>query len=268
MIVNYALQTYDITSNSCFDRYSTNDKQKLVQTCISSFFRSVKYAADQNLEIQHDIKVVDNGSTESTLDLIGRAIEKFNGQNINIELISLNSGSMIESMRFCFELLRDIQGELVYLVQDDYLYVEDGIHQMIDVFVNFYTETIHLPLIYCFNTPAHWKEQYRLRTTPRLIYPGKKQYWIQNYDISCTFLTHKKQLQKNWHWIEYFMSIDQVNGLNDRGDLENISLNKILVEENVLGLMPLESVGLHMQGEREKEPYIDWEKRWNSIELI
>jgi hypothetical protein len=81
-------------------------------------------------------------------------------------------------------------------------------------------------------------------------------------------MTHREQLRKNWHWIEYFMSIDQVNGLHNKGDLENISLNKILVDEKVLGLMPFESVGLHMQGNREKEPYIDWVKRWDSIELI
>jgi glycosyltransferase involved in cell wall biosynthesis len=268
MIINYALQTYDRSSNSCFDRYCTNNKKELFHKCVSSFFNSIKNAASENLGIQHNIHVVDNGSTEETLDLIERAIKKFNSENVNIELKKLNSGSMIESIKYCFEWLKETEGDLVYLVQDDYLYVEDGIYQMIEVFLDFYAETNHLPLIYCFNTPAHWKEQYKLRSTPRLIYPGKKQYWMQNYDISCTFMTHREQLRKNWHWIEYFMSIDQVNGLHNKGDLENISLNKILVDEKVLGLMPFESVGLHMQGNREKEPYIDWVKRWDSIELI
>lgn len=268
MIINYALQTYDVSSNYCFDRYCTNDKKELVQKCISSFFRSVAYASKENKEIKHNIKVVDNGSTEETLNLIKRAAEKFNSQNVNIELKKLNSGSMINSIRYCFEWLKETEGDLIYLVQDDYLYVNDGIYQMIDVFLSFYNETNHLPLIYCFNTPDNWLQQYKLRSTPRMVYPGKKQYWIQNYDISCTFMTHKKQLEKNWHWIEYFMSIDQTRGLNGTGNLENISLNRILVDEKVLGLMPFESVGLHMQGKKEKEPYIDWKKRWSEIELI
>lgn len=266
--INYALQTYDITSNYCFDRYSTNNKKELVHKCISSFFRSVQNAAYENKEIYHNVKVFDNGSTEETIKLIKRAIEKLTCNNFNIELFSLNSNSMIESIRACYEWLKNTEGDLVYLVQDDYLYVESGIYQMIDVFIKFYTETNHLPLIYPFNTPDYWKNQYRLRSTPRMVYEGNKQYWIQCYDITCTFLTHRKQLEKNWHWIEYFMSIDQVKGLNGTGDLENISLNKILVDEHVLGLMPFESVGLHMQGEREREPYIDWKKRWDTIEII
>lgn len=266
MKINYALQTYDIASNSCFERYSTNNKKELVQKCISSFFHSVDYASKQNKEIQHNIKIFDNGSTQETIDLINRAIKKLESENLKINLVNLNSGSMIKSIESCFEWLKNTEGDLVYLIQDDYLYIEDGIHQMIDVFINFFNETNHLPIIYCFNTPDHWINQYKLRSTPRLIYKGIKQYWIQNYDISCTFLTHKKQLEKNWNWVEYFMSLDQLNGI--KGNLENISLNKIMVEERVLCLMPFESVGLHMQGEREREPYIDWKKRWNEVEII
>jgi hypothetical protein len=268
MIVNYALQTYDISSNYCFDRYSTNDKKELVHKCVSSFFHSVKDAAEQNKDIQHNIMVFDNGSTEETIQLIKRAKESLTCENLKITLNNLNSGSMIKSIEACFEWLKETEGDLIYLAQDDYLYIKDGIYQMIDVFSSFYNETNHLPLIYCFNTPDNWLQQYKLRSTPRMVYPGKKQYWIQNYDISCTFMTHKKQLEKNWHWIEYFMSIDQTKGLNGTGNLENISLNRILVDEKVLGLMPFESVGLHMQSEREKEPYIDWKKRWSEIELI
>jgi hypothetical protein len=70
-------------------------------------------------------------------------------------------------------------------------------------------------------------------------------------------------LIKRWERIEFFMSIDQVNGID--GHLESISLNRILVDDGVLGLMPFESVGLHMQGEREREPYIDWKQRWNDV---
>lgn len=268
MKINYALQTYDIASNYCFDRYCTNDKKELVHKCVSSFFLSVKNAAQQNQEIHHNIMVFDNGSTNDTIDLINRAIEKMSCENLTITLNKLNSNSMIKSIECCFEWLKNTEGDLVYLVQDDYLYIEDGIYQMIDVFMKFFTENKHLPIIYCFNTPANWVEQYKLRSTPRMIYKGNKQYWIQNYDISCTFMTHRDQLKRNWKWIQYFMSIDQVKGLNGKGDLENISLNRIMVDEGVLCLMPFESVGLHMQGEREKEPYIDWQKRWNDVEVI
>jgi len=268
MVVNYALQTYDIASNSCFDRYCTNDKKELVHKCISSFFRSVDYAASMNLDNDHHIVVFDNGSTQETIDLINRAIQKFSSDNLKIELKQINTGSMITSIRKCYEWLRDTDGDIVYLVQDDYLFTEDAIYQMVDVYTNILTEAKHYCIIYPYNTPDHWSKQYRMRVTPRMVYPGERQYWIQCYDISCTFMTARVQLKKQWKWIEYFMSIDQVNGLNNTGALENISLNKMMVDEKVMCLMPFESVALHMQGEREKEPYIDWQKRWNSIELI
>lgn len=268
MIINYALQTYDIASNSCFDRYCTNDKKELVHKCVSSFLRSVHHAALTNKDNTHHVMVFDNGSTQETIDLINRAIEKLSCDNLKIELNRINSGSMINSIRACFEWLRDTEGDVVYLVQDDYLYVEDAIYQMVDVFGGILKEAEHYCIVYPFNWPDNWLRQYRMRVTPRMIYPGAKQYWIQCYDISCAFMTAREQLKRQWKWIEYFMSIDQVKGLNGTGDLENISLNKIMVKEGVMCLTPFESVALHLQGEKEKEPYIDWTKRWDSIEII
>jgi hypothetical protein len=134
---------------------------------------------------------------------------------------------------------------------------------MVDIYRSILKEFSDECIVYPFNTPDHWIHQYRGRATPRVIHPGCRQYWIQCYDISCAFLTGRKQLIKQWNLIEYFMSIDQVKGIN--GNLENISLNKMMVNRGALGLMPFESVSLHMQGEREKEPYIDWKNRWQSI---
>ena len=55
---------------------------------------------------------------------------------------------------------------------------------------------------------------------------------------------------------------------NTVGDLENKSLNKMFTERGVLGVQPFTSVALHMQDEYWKDPYIDWRKRWDSVEVI
>jgi len=266
MKINYALQTYDVASNSCFDRYCTNDKKELVHKCITSFFRSVQYAAQKNPEIDHNIMVFDNGSSEETIQFINDIIEKLSSFNLIITLNRINSGSMANSIRKCFNWLVQEKGDLIFLVQDDYLYTQTGVYEMIDIFLKILNETKHPCLVYPFNTPDHWKVQYRLRSTPRMVHPGLHQYWIQCFDISCTFMTSKEQLIRNWKRVEYFMSLDQENGID--GNLENISINRIIVDDGVLGMMPFESVALHMQGQREKEPYIDWRARWNSIKPI
>jgi hypothetical protein len=59
-----------------------------------------------------------------------------------------------------------------------------------------------------------------------------------------------------------------MNPNGEDGNLENVSINKIMVDRGVLGLQPFDSIALHMQSELEKDLYIDWEKRWNSVEKI
>jgi glycosyltransferase involved in cell wall biosynthesis len=263
MKINYAVQTYDIASNSCFDRYCTNDKKELVQKCISSFFRSIDYAAKQSPDQYHNIRIFDNGSTEDTIDFLNRIIEQNDNENVSIVLDRINSGSMINSIRTCFNWLKESEGDIVYLVQDDYLYTKTAIHEMVDIYLEILTKRRHQCIIYPFNTPDNWKSLYRYSSTPRMVELGCFQYWIQCFDISCAFMTGREQLIHRWSTIEFFMSIDQVKGVD--GKLESISLNRILVDDGVLGLMPFESVGLHMQGEREREPYIDWKQRWNDI---
>jgi len=263
MKINYAVQTYDIASNSCFDRYCTNDKKELVQKCISSFFRSIDYAAKQNPDRYHNVRIFDNGSSEDTIDFLQRIISQNENENVSIVLDRINSGSMINSILKCFNWLKDTEGDIVYLVQDDYLYLSTAIHQMLDMYCNILNNKSHQCVIYPFNTPDHWTYSYRYQSTPRMVEPGCLQYWIQCFDISCAFMTSREQLIEKWKRIEFFMSIDQVKGID--GHLESISLNRILVDDRVLGLMPFESVALHMQGEREKEPFINWKERWDNI---
>jgi hypothetical protein len=61
--------------------------------------------------------------------------------------------------------------------------------------------------------------------------------------------------------LDYFVSLD-----SKLPDLESISLNKILVKRGILGVCPFESIALHMQGEYEKDPYVDWKLLWDSID--
>ena len=82
-----------------------------------------------------------------------------------------------------------------------------------------------------------------------MVVPGANQYWIQCFDLSCSFLTSHKQFIDNWDMMEYFLSLDPTSKM----ELENVSLNRILVDRQQLGLMPTSSIILHMQSDFEKE---------------
>ena len=46
------------------------------------------------------------------------------------------------------------------------------------------------------------------------------------------------------------------------------SLNQMFTKKAVLGLMPIRSLSLHMQTELERDPYVDWQTLWDSIDIL
>jgi hypothetical protein len=54
---------------------------------------------------------------------------------------------------------------------------------------------------------------------------------------------------------------------NNNNDLENKSLNYMLTQRGVLGLVPINSVAFHLQSDLEKDPHIDYKPLWDSIDV-
>jgi len=261
--IHYALQTCDISSNQNTKRYAAETKTEITRKCVSSFLYSVEYAAKISPDSNHVIAIFDDNSKEETVEFLQRCVDKFNRDNISVELIRKNSGGIMKSIGACYDWLEDNGIDLVYQVQDDYLFQETAIFEIIDIFVQLNIDTKSDSVVCSYNDPRYWAHEYRYKVTPRTIIPGVNRYWIQLYELPCTFLTSKSQFLANRDILNKFLSCDPKDPR-----LEAISLNKILTQRGVLGLAPMESVGLHMQSETEKDPYIDWKSRWDSIELV
>lgn len=258
----YALQTCDTNSWQGNDRYA-GTKPEIVRKCITSFFKSVAYAAKQRPESYHVIVVHDDRSTKDTADYINRCADKFLEKNMGFIFSPLKETGIVESIKQCYKSLEESdESDLVYQVQDDYLYTETAIFEMIDVFMQLRNDVQTDAVVASFHDHRYWKTIYRYKVTPRMIFPGAYQNWMQIYDIPCTFLTSKQQFSK--HWDLYYKFFDLIG----KPELEAGSLNKMFTERGVLGVQPFNSVALHMQDEIWKDPYIDWKTRWNSMELI
>jgi hypothetical protein len=167
----------------------------------------------------------------------------------------------MNSIRSCYEWLLENGDGLVYQVQDDYLFKESAVTEVIDVYFRILSETNTQSLVTPYNAPYLWSIIYRNMTTPRTIFMGEKRYWIQIYDVSCSFLTSHKNFINNSDILEKFLNLDPRDP-----ELEKISLNKMMVERGHLALCPFESIALHMQGEYERDPYVDWKLLWESID--
>jgi hypothetical protein len=262
MNISYALQTCDRLNNQNIIRYASPNKSEITKKCVFSFLTSVKNVANKFPEHSHNIKIFDDHSSIDTVDFLLKQCNNFTSKNLIIEFIALDTHGIMSSIRNCYEWLKFTESELVYQVQDDYLFIESAIFELIDIFFQLKcarnTESIVIP----YNTPTLWNDTYVYTPTPRTIIPGIKRYWIQTYDIPCTFLTSKNQFNKHWDIYEQFLNKSPTD---ER--IEPDTLNKILTTRGVLGLLPISSIALHMQDTICKDPYIDWQTLWNYYDL-
>lgn len=263
---HYAMQTCDVASYQNLPRYCGNDRSLLTQKSITSFLNSVSYVAETKKETIHHVCVIDDNSTKETQNYINRAIAHYTKSNLTIEFKKLETSGISNSIRSCYHWLEQNGKDFVYQVQDDYIFLPNTILNMASIWFQMYNETKSHAVVTPYHDTYIWLQHYRNKSTPRAFILGSQDFWIQTYDVACTFFTSKQQFSQHWDlYNDFFYLIDNKN---DKGDLENKSLNYMFTRRAILGLMPVRSLALHMQTELEKDPYIDWQPWWESIQLI
>lgn len=258
--IYYTLQVCDIHSWQNTNRFA-GSKKEIIRKCVSSFFQSVVYAALTRDSSMHRIHIINDHSTDETVEFLKQCITKYSSDNISITLEYLSTTGIRNSILLCYEQMEQNGKDLVMQVQDDYLFTKTAIFEMIDVFIQLQLDCQTDAIVVAFHDHRYWKTIYRYKVTPRMIFPGAYQNWIQIYDIPCTFLTSKQQFSK--HWDLYYKFLDLIGDPS----LEAGSINKILVERGVLGVQPFTSLALHMQDEVWKDPYINWQLRWDEVNI-
>lgn len=264
--IHYALQTCDVSSYQGQKRYASDSRTEISKKCIRSFLESVKHCSEQK-ETTHHIAIIDDHSSEELKEFIVRHVEEFSSNKINIEFIELTTETGIrKSIEHCYHWLQKNGKDLVYQIQDDYLFTKDAITDVIEMFQQIKAETNHHSIISPYNDANLWLTAYRNRSTPRTVIVGKNGYWIQYYDMSCSFLTSYEQFSQHWDlYYRFFELIDKRN--KEKTDLENVSLNYMLTKRGVLGLVPINSVAFHLQSELERDPHIDYKLTWNKVKI-
>jgi hypothetical protein len=257
---HYALQTCDYRNSQKINRFATDSKFELVKKCVTSFLVSVDYVAKKVPNTKHTIAIFDDQSSGELVSYLKKLIEHFTCSNISFEFYQIKAGTLMPSVRKCWYWLQKNGKDMVYQVQDDYLYEKTAIFEMTDIWMQLKSDTNSDIFVVPYHDPRHWLTIYRYKTTPRAVIPGAHRYWIQCYDIPCTFMTSKNQFSKHWDMYEKFLAKDPTDVT-----MESDTINRIVVDRNVLCLMPFESLALHMQSEAEKDPYIDWKSRWDSV---
>ena len=131
---------------------------------------------------------------------------------------------------------------------------------MYEVFDQIKKEVNYDIIVSPFNDFWLWLAVYRNSCTPRTVIVGKNRYWIQYYDMSCSFMTSHEQFSKHWDLYHMFFELLDKKDPN----LERYSLNYMLTQRGVLGLIPVNSIAYQMQTELEQDPHKDWRELCHS----
>lgn len=260
---HYAYQLCDTQSNQNQKRICGDDRTLLSKKSLMSFINTINHCIDNLPESNHHVMIINDRSSNELLEFVNYCIEKYSSNNLKIEIQTLPTPGLSNSIRECYMWLQTQGKDLVYQVQDDYMFKETAVYEMYEVYLQMKNEINYDIIVSPFNDFYLWLAVYRNSCTPRTVVVGKNRYWIQYYDMSCSFMTTHQQFSKHWDLYHMFFDlIDKKNGL-----LENHSLNYMLTQRGVLGLVPVNSLAFHMQSDFEKDPHIPWEPIWDSIDV-
>jgi len=263
--IHYAIQTCDISSYQGQKRFASDDRTEISKKSIKSLLQSVRYCSEKHPDSFHHVAIIDDQCSENLKAFIQKCILDFSSESIKIDVIQHEKQLGIrKSIEYCYRWLQENGKDFVYQIQDDYLFDEKAIYEIHDVYQQMKIETGSEAIISPYNDVHNWLTAYRNIPTPRTVIVSKFRYWIQYYDMTCSFFTSHKQFSEHWELYNYFLYlVDKKNGK----ELENTSLNYILTKRSVLGLIPVNSLAFHLQSELEKDPHIDYRPLWDSIDI-
>lgn len=238
-------------------RYCEEPKIEVSSRCIFSLIDSLNYAYEKYPDYEIELQIFDDHSDQEFLEILNRLI---NIAKFKINLIHLETRGIMPSILRCYEHGKEYGKEWVYFVQDDFLHQQNAIELMIHAINNFSVNLNAPASVYPFNKPAeyHLPEN---TAVPCHIVAGKDRYWRTNKHPPFTLMTHISIIKENWD-LFYKMGTSEVSE-----KMEMDSICKIYYERGYYMFVPIPSLALHMQGEFDKDFYIDWKSWWNEYDL-
>lgn len=263
--IHYAVQICDTASYQGSKRFCGDDRTLLSKKSLTSLFLSIEKSLTLNNQGRHNVLLLCDRITDECNQFLDNTIDRFGSEHVHIQRQNLwPKSGIVQSIRQCYQWLDDYGKDLVFQIQDDYLFEPQALGNCIDQFFVAMNEHDTQPIIQPFNDITYWAFGYKNRSTPRLISLGKQGYWIQIYDTSCSFMTSHWQFRQHWDLYDKFFNLIPDFG-KPQAKLENASLNYMFTQRGVLGLAPINTLSHHMQ--TQPDLYVPWQPLWDSIDV-
>jgi hypothetical protein len=259
MKLDIVLRTHDGSNVHDFsERYCGESKQSVVLKCATSLSNSIKLLKD----IQVEVTILDDGSTQDTLDKLDII---FKNCEHPYNIINLKNDTEMRRYNYSalkqWEACRNSDSDLVYSVEDDYLHCPSAITEMVETYKKISNEMQNKEI--CIS-PLDYTNDYMDRTEICQVGWGSHRHWKTGTHTTNTFMTTPSVFQKYWepfyklateYYHRYWEMEEQVN--------EHTTINNVWANA-VPRLSPLPGLALHMQFEEQNDPMIDWKYWWEN----
>ena len=243
-------------------RYIDVPKKDLIIGCLTSLIRSA------NLVQEHTIQftVLDDHSSEELLDSLKTI---FSYSKHPWKLTRLEEKGFNNSGYMQFLTCKNSNADLVYSVEDDYLHCENAISEMLFSFQYLKSSYVLQKelCIFPFDNPEDYD--------PCELYPGRvfrtpTRHWREGVWTTFTMMTTPQVFRKYWDTFEKlalrykpFAIGEKVENLVDEGN----TIGEIW-KNDVIRVNPIPSLALHIQFEKQRDPFINHMQWWNKYSKI
>ena len=229
---------------------------------LNSLIKNIKYLNNNNnLEVK--LKIVEDDSSDENLKKISHMI---NNSNLDIEVINHKNNihkniikkqtnnatfSNLSSLLKCFEIAKDEGKDLVFFIEDDYIFFESALDEIVTSYERISSQ-INRELFIC---PTDYPYFY-MDSQKTNVLIGSKRHWRLVSKTLCSFITSHTLIKE--YWSNFY------DNCLDRHDPFEKYLNKIYEKE--ICISPIKSLSLHMTNINSSyglSPFIDYKSLWD-----
>lgn len=259
MNLDIVLRTHDQSNAHTYaSRFVPFDKRTLMTGCLASLINTANRVTNHTITFT----IFDD---HSSVEWIQQCVELMAQSRWPYELIPLKERGYNHSAFKQFERCRDSSADLVYSVEDDYLHHPSALPEMIENWELFTRLSGREICLFPFDFPDDYRPQ---PDGPCMVVYGTHRHWRTGFWTTQTIFLRPQVFRQYWPTFEKLaLGYNADYSIPGEHNHEGNTIGYIW-KHHVLRMSPIPSLALHMQFERQKDPYIDWEQWWRDYTTI
>lgn len=250
------LQTHSLGDSQRPDgsRFVKVKKSEVMRRCTKSLIESLNYASIFLNYFSFELIILDDHSDQQSLENLQINI---NAAKFPCKIISLETKGIMPSILACYEYGKTHGSDWVYFAQDDYLYEETAIYDMIMVAIETSHALQNFTCVFPYDDPYRYiPENTAIQSH---IIRSQKRHWRTQVMTSSCFLVHHQVIIQNWD-LFYNMGTHELTE-----EMEDKTINQLFRSRGYYLFVPIPSLAFHIQYETEHDPFYDWKKLWDKF---